>query len=136
MYDVVGCRKWYLCVLCAVVSLCAIWLLAAWGMAVESPGDDVHESGGAVNQWERIACQSVFSGCDAEAGGDDTWNCESSGGAVEYVTVPQPGLPMRSLCVFLCQPVFSVCGCESVCRFVLLWVVVRRPPPLSPWMEL
>lgn len=56
-------------------------------MAVESLGDDVHESRGAVNQHEPIACRSVFSGRDAEAGGDDTWNSESFGVAVEYVTV-------------------------------------------------
>lgn len=42
---------------------------------------------------------------------------------------------MCSLCVFICQPVFSMHGCESACKFVLLWVTVSVPPSLSLWMD-
>lgn len=52
--DGVGCMKSHLWAVCVAVSLCVICLMVLLGLAVESVGDDVHESIVAVNRCEPI----------------------------------------------------------------------------------
>ena len=76
---------------------------------------------------------SVISVCGSV--GDDTYKTKSP--CVAICGCPMAwALRVPSARVRIGQPVFSVCGWESACEFVLLWVMASPPPSLSPWMGL